>query len=107
MCWRSISISIRVLLLAAALAFSPRIADAQTANAQTVNADVSMNSTGGYGRLVFLFSETTDADVRMSNGILIIGFKSPVEVNVDRLATNSEYISAARRDPDGKGIRLA
>ena len=103
MSWRSISISIHVLLLTAVLALAPRVAIAQ----DVVNADVSINTSGGYARIVFLFSETTDADVRMSNGILIVSFKGQVEVGVDRLATNSEYISAARRDPDGKGIRLA
>jgi tetratricopeptide (TPR) repeat protein len=99
--WRSISPSIRVLLLSMALAVLPRAASAE------ITAEASFNSSGGYGRLVFLFSETTDADVRMSNGILVISFRKPIDVAVDRVATNNEYISAARRDPDGKGLRMA
>ena len=102
MSWRSISISIRVALLTVALALMPRIAVAQG-----VSAEVSVTASGGYARIVFLFSEATDANVRLSNGILVIGFNKQIEVNVDRLSTNSEYISAARRDPDGKGVRLA
>ena len=101
MSWRSTSLSIRVVLLTLALALLPRAATAE------VTAEVNVNTNGGYGRIVFLFSETTEADVRMSNGILVISFRTPVDVGVDRLSTNNEYISAARRDPDGKGIRMA
>ena len=46
--------------------------------------------------------------MRLANGIVIIAFKNPVDVAVDRIPLNSGgYIGAARRDPDGAGIRLA
>ena len=54
--WRSISLSIRVLLVLIALAVLPRVAAAE------ITAEVNFNTSGGYGRIVFLFSETTDAD---------------------------------------------
>ena len=98
----SISLSIRVMLLTVVLALCPRMAAAEG-----VTADVNVNTSGGYARIVFLFSEATEADVRMSNGILVVGFRTPVDVSVDRLSTNNEYISAARRDPDLRGVRLA
>lgn len=102
MSWRSISTSIRVVLLTVALALLPRAAVAQNAS-----AEISVNTSGGYARIVFLFSEAVDADVRLSNGILMVGFQNPVAINVEGLSTNNSYISAARRDPDGKGVRLA
>ena len=101
MSWRSISLSIRVVVMALALSALPRAASAE------VTAEVNVNTSGGYGRIVFLFSEATEADVRMSNGILVISFRTPVDVGVDKLSTNNEYISAARRDPDGRGVRMA
>lgn len=100
---RSISTSIRMLLLSVMLAFLPAGARAQ----QDIGADVSIDTNNGYARIVFLFSEPTDADVRLSNGILIVTFKDAVDVGVDQLANGNDYVSAARRDPDGKGIRLA
>src|SRR6185437_12971747 len=40
--------------------------------------------------------------------ILVIQFKQPVSVAVDRLGTAAtEYIGAARRDPDGHALRFA
>lgn len=98
MSWRSIQLSICAGVLTLALSVMPRAASAQ------VTAEVNVNTSAGYGRIVFLFSEAADADVRMSNGILVVSFRTPVELNVDRLSTNNEYVSAARRDPDGRGV---
>ena len=100
--WRSISISIRAVLLMAALALPPA-----RAIAQDIGADATIETANGYARLVFLFTEATDADVRISNNILVISFRNPVDVSVDQFAGTNDYISAARRDPDGKGVRLA
>ena len=44
----------------------------------------------------------------MSNGILVVSFSVPVELSIDRLnSAAAGYVSAARRDPDGKGLRIA
>jgi len=78
------------------------------APAQDVKAELSATTNGGYARIVFRFSEDIDSDVRLSNGIVIVTFKQPVDVSVERLSSNaSGYVSAARRDPDGKGVRIA
>ena len=62
----------------------------------------------GFARLVFVLAEEVEAQVRVANGILTINFQRPVEVAVDRLnATAGGYIAAARRDPDGKAVRIA
>jgi hypothetical protein len=82
------------------------VAPAQAAD--PIKAQLTVNSSGGYARLVFLFSDDVDSQVKLSNGILVISFKRPVDVSVNRLDTNAiGYVSAARRDPDGSAVRIA
>jgi tetratricopeptide (TPR) repeat protein len=94
---------LQLLLFAALLLFFP-----SAAGAAAVKGEVSISTTGGYARFVFTLSEENDAEVRLNNGILVIAFKQPVDISVDRipLAAGS-YVGAARRDPDGTGVRLA
>ena len=63
---------------------------------------------GGFVRLMFQFDEAVEATARVSGAIIVITFNKPVSVAVERLNVNApEFISAARRDPDGSAIRLA
>jgi len=49
-----------------------------------------------------------DASVHSAGNVLIISFDKPILISVDRLSSQaSEYIGAARRDPDGRAIRVA
>jgi tetratricopeptide (TPR) repeat protein len=76
--------------------------------APPVKGEVSVTVRGGYARLVFRLAEEIESDVRVANGIVVIAFKRPVDVAVDRVSSGAtDYIGAARRDPDGMGIRLA
>ena len=78
------------------------------AGAAPVKGEVAVSTAGGYARFVFTLSEDTDADVRLNNGILIVAFKTPVEIAVDNIPlAAAAYVGAARRDPDGQGVRLA
>lgn len=62
----------------------------------------------GYGRLSLSFDEPTTTRVRVANGVLIVGFGTSVKVDVAKLAAQlPDYVSIARIDPDGRGIRLA
>ncbi|HVG51549.1 MAG TPA: tetratricopeptide repeat protein [Xanthobacteraceae bacterium] len=79
----------------------------ERAAAQNVKADVSVNTSAGYARVVFNFAEDVESSVRLSSSVLIVSFRRPVDVSVDRIANSNEYFSAARRDPDGRGIRIA
>jgi hypothetical protein len=100
---RGWGLAFRALLLALAFVASPR-----AAVAQHVKGEVSAAVENGYARLVFLLTEEIDAQVRLANNIVTITFQKPVDIAVDRLAANaSGYVAAARRDPDGKAIRLA
>lgn len=62
----------------------------------------------GYGRLSLSFDEPTTTRVRVANGVLIVGFGTSVKVDVAKLAAQlPDYVSIARIDPDGRGMRLA
>jgi hypothetical protein len=78
------------------------------AAAQPVAAEIAVDTTGGYARMVYHFNGDVDANARVANGILVISFNVPVTLSTDRLsAAAAGYVSAARRDPDGKGLRIA
>jgi hypothetical protein len=78
------------------------------ATAQGVKGEASVTVTGGYGRIVIRLATEVEAKVRLSGGILIVQFKEPVDVPVDRITTGAtDYIGAARRDPDGRALRFA
>jgi hypothetical protein len=78
------------------------------AAAEGVKGEVKAVIENGFARFVFVLAEEVEAQVRLANNIVTITFETPVDVAVDRLSSNSGgYIAAARRDPDGKAIRLA
>src|SRR5215470_2605187 len=91
-----------LVLLALSLIFAP------AARAEPVKAELSVSTSAGFARFVFHFTEDTDAEINLSNGILVIAFKKPIDVSVDRMAVGApDYVNAARRDPDGMAVRLA
>src|SRR5579885_637821 len=62
----------------------------------------------GYARIVFNLRDYDEGSVRQSGNVLIITFKAPVDLSVDRLAAQLPgYVGAARQDPDRLSIRLA
>src|SRR5258705_6880417 len=78
------------------------------AAAQAVRGQLSAVVDNGFARLVFLLDEEVDAQVRVANNILTISFARPVDVVVDRIGASAPgYISVARRDPDGRAVRIA
>ncbi len=102
---------------AAAARIARRAGDARAAGSAAIRAwprravkgEVSVAVTGeGFARLIFRLAEEVESEVRTANGIVIVAFKQPVDVAVDRMVSGAgEYIGAARRDPDGKAIRIA
>ncbi len=78
------------------------------AAAQAVRGEASITINGGYGRLLIRMASEVEAQARLSGGVLVIEFKRPVDIAVDRIAANARgYIGAARRDPDGRALRFA
>ena len=92
-----------LIVLLAALTFAPR-----AAFADPIQANVVAGTSGGYARLIFSMSDFNDVSVRQTGNVLIISFKQPIDIIVDRLSSQAAgYIAAARRDPDGMAVRLA
>src|SRR5664279_6158488 len=75
---------------------------------EPVKGDVNVSTDGGYARLAFRFEKEMPATVRVTFPIMVVTFKKPVAIKVDRLNTGApDYISVARLDPDGTSIRIA
>src|SRR5690606_16736144 len=65
-------------------------------------------TSGGYARIVLHLAEEVETDVRQAGAIVVIGFRHPVDIGAEKIAAEApNYIAAARRDPDGLGVRLA
>jgi tetratricopeptide (TPR) repeat protein len=78
------------------------------ARADPVGGEATVTTDGGYARLLIKLDEEVEAKVVNSGTVLIINFKSPVSVPVERISSRApDYISAVRQDPDGSSIRIA
>ena len=101
----------RCIRSAAAFALLTAIAVAPAAAAPPkapVKATLAVTVSDGYARLVFTADEYIEATTKVAGHVLIITFKQPIDVSVDRVPElASDYVGAARRDPDGTAIRMA
>jgi tetratricopeptide (TPR) repeat protein len=78
------------------------------AQAQPVKGEATFSATDGYARLVLKLDEDVDSDVSVAGSIVVIRFKRPVDINVDKLSDAvPSYVGSARRDPDGAAIRIS
>jgi hypothetical protein len=76
--------------------------------AEAVKGEVKVSTDSGYVRLAFRLDEEVESTIRVSFPIMVVSFKKPVAINVDRLKTAAPgLITAARLDPDGSAIRIA
>jgi hypothetical protein len=76
--------------------------------ADAVKGDLTVVNDGGYARLAFRFEQEVTATARITGAIMVITFNKPVDVPVERInASAPDFVSAARRDPDGMAIRMA
>ena len=95
-----------MVLLAAVV--SPLASSPALAQAPVVRGEASVITTGGYGRLIVRLATEVEAQATASGSVLIVRFKQPVSVAVDRIPAGApEYFAAARRDPDGMALRFA
>jgi tetratricopeptide (TPR) repeat protein len=75
---------------------------------EPVKGEVNVSTDGGYARLAFRFEREMPATVRVMFPVMVVTFKKPVAIKVDRLTAGApDYISAARLDPDGTSVRIA
>lgn len=98
---RSLAFGIGLTALAAAAGLgAPALAASATLRGEVVPP--------GFGRIALTFDEPTQTRIRVSNGVLVVAFGSSVKVDVARIARElPSYVSVARVDPDGRGLRLA
>ncbi len=91
-----------VVLLAGLAVSQPCRAD------DLVRGEATFTSGGGFARLVLKLAEDVESDVSTAGSIIIIHFKRPVDIPVDKLSDAvPDYVGSARRDPDGTAIRLS
>jgi hypothetical protein len=91
-----------VLLLAGIAVSQPCRAD------DPVRGEATFTSGGGFARLVLKLAEDVESEVSTAGSIIIIHFKRPVDIPVDKLSDAvPDYVGSARRDPDGTAIRLS
>ena len=73
-----------------------------------VRGEATFTAAGGFARLVLKLAEDVESDVSTAGSIIIIRFKRPVDIPVDKLSDAvPDYVGSARRDPDGGAIRLS
>ncbi|MET0674164.1 MAG: tetratricopeptide repeat protein [Bradyrhizobium sp.] len=73
-----------------------------------VRGEASFTAGGGFARLVLRLAEDVESEVMTAGSIIIIRFKRPVDIPVDKLSDAvPDYVNSARRDPDGSAIRLS
>jgi tetratricopeptide (TPR) repeat protein len=73
-----------------------------------VKGEASFSVSGSYARLVLKLAEDVESDVTTAGTILVIRFKRPVNISVEKLPEGApDYVASARRDPDGTAIRLS
>ncbi len=73
-----------------------------------VKGEATFSAAGGYARLMLKLTEDVESDVTTAGSIIVIRFKRPVDVPVDKLSDAvPDYVGSARRDPDGMAIRLS
>ena len=94
----------RTVLCAVAIAACTNL----TAHAQTVGGDVHVEMSQGFVRILVHLAEEVESDVHVAGNIVVVHFKRPVDAGIEKLTHSaSNIIGAARRDPDGRGFRLA
>src|SRR6516165_1097393 len=98
----------RSRLLAAALIVSGLGFAAPCRAADAVKGEATFSAAKGYARLVLKLAEDVPSEVVTAGSIVVIRFERPVDIPVDRLSDAvPDYVSSARRDPDGTAIRLS
>lgn len=99
------------VFLGAAFALATIVADARPAEAQKARATATATSEKGFGRLILAFQDRSllpQFTTKTSNGVLVLQFAEPVDIDIDRVPTAlPALVTVARRDPDGNGLRFA
>ncbi|MGE3627521.1 MAG: tetratricopeptide repeat protein [Hyphomicrobiales bacterium] len=73
-----------------------------------VEAQIEGREQNGYGRIILTFDRLPAYRNELSSGVLVLSFEEDVKAPVNQLTEAlPAYIGMARRDPDGRAIRIA
>ena len=76
--------------------------------ADPVKGEATFSAANGFARLVLKLAEDVDSEVTAAGTILVVRFKRPVDIPIDKVGDAvPDYVTSARRDPDGSAIRLS
>jgi tetratricopeptide (TPR) repeat protein len=76
--------------------------------ADPVKGEATFSAANGFARLVLKLAEDVESEVTAAGTILVIRFKRPVDIPVEKISEAvPDYIASARRDPDGTAIRMS
>jgi tetratricopeptide (TPR) repeat protein len=76
--------------------------------AEPIKGEATLTASGGFARLVVKLDEDIGAEVSVAGSILVVRFKRPVDIPVQKLAEASpDYVGTVRSDPDGMALRLS
>jgi tetratricopeptide (TPR) repeat protein len=107
--WGTLLRSVVRICVGAVLLASASISPAHSQALEPVELDVFPEE--GYGRIVLTFKDRTLLpiyDAVITGGVLRISFEDPIDIKVDDVPLDlAEFITIARRDPDGSAIRFA
>jgi hypothetical protein len=79
-----------------------------SAREQAATGDVHVEMSQGFARILLHMSEAVESEVSVAGGIVVVHFRRPVDIAIDKLTHAApNYVGAARRDPDGRGFRIA
>ncbi len=100
-----LAVAAACLLAGADLVSSSALAQAPP---QPVRGEATLTGFTGFARLLIKLDEDVEAEAVTAGSVLVIRFKRPVAVSMDKVADAvPDYIGSARRDPDGLAVRLA
>src|SRR5258707_8013069 len=104
------SLSLVLILAGLTLSLPCRAQDLvrQDPKQDPVKGEATFSAAGGYARLMLKLAEDVESEVTTAGSIIVIRFKRPVDIPVDKLSDAvPDYVGSARRDPDGSAIRLS
>jgi len=62
----------------------------------------------GFGRIILTFDRLPSVEISQTNGVLVLNLNGLFNIDPSRLGVElPNYVSAARSDPDHRGVRLA
>ncbi|WP_238297791.1 hypothetical protein, partial [Methylobacterium soli] len=101
---RGVRPTLAAVPLALVLALTAGLAPAEAARLLSARGSQPEN----YGRIVLAFDKSVPVRAKLSGTILVLSYAERASGGTERLATEMPaFVSTARRDPDGSGLRLA